>query len=551
MNLQKNYSRDITIPLQVGKRRPTKNIHTIPLSGDRPFEDNLNLIDYLQFAIDNNWITISGSGVDIDEDFQRTLVFDPNGDNSTAVKGTTNNPYLHLSDAGVNHASSGDTFSLKRGDYIIDGSDGIIFGNVNPINHTVNRQNNISLDFDAGSSLNFNIPSYIFGILNSSQNSPTDLTARNFKVLGKPNFNILGGSITTLVESSHSQNEILLDLNDIDGGSSGTQLFWGRGQNVKILFNRYENLWRYPISFNDAFIANDTDQLQDGYSFIVQGNYMRSGPAATGINGIFQFNIADSSQTRVITDGYYSVDVKKVYNDNAFQHRFCNMATHDSDTTFNRCAWKYKVGHFYDEATTYVSRLPLDPLGALSGGNNGISGSFQCCDFTFEFDRYEAGFPIFTLDTFDGISLDRSSINLRNSNVYCNNSPCFGLGLGVTSFITNNSQILIEDCYFLSTSDFVGDIFDGGGAGTLDSSSKVIFKNCRFETLNPLESCIHVNVPVVFQDCVFLNDGVTDVISSDTPTSITFLGLNYSNGGGLNANITTQVGTLTINPNVI
>lgn len=68
MNSRKNYSRDLTIPAQIGNFRPNKSIRTIPLSGDRPLEDNIVLTDFIQSALDSNWISVnSSSGADTAE----------------------------------------------------------------------------------------------------------------------------------------------------------------------------------------------------------------------------------------------------------------------------------------------------------------------------------------------------------------------------------------------------------------------------------------------------------------------------------------------------
>jgi hypothetical protein len=119
----------------------------------------------------------------------------------------------------------------------------------------------------------------------------------------------------------------------------------------------------------------------------------------------------------------------------------------------------------------------------------------------------------------------------------------------------NNSKVVIEGNYKSHSTLHPCVMLNQNQFG--DGTGRFIFKNCRFESTQNGIEVISIGASfnheeIIFQDCIFINDGITPCIATNNVTPINVRMINcYTNSIGALVNIVDVLSGLTMDTNVI
>lgn len=375
-------------------------------------------------------------------------------------------------------------------------------------------------------------------------------------ITGKPNMTAtLPDDVgLTFVAAFNSDCVTRLNLGDLIGtNKQNIQLFSGRGQ-VDINVDTVIRPSRYFCSYQDANGANDPVIVKDNAYFKVRVKKIISDYTGTSY-GALSFLGLNQLYGTPLTFKNFLADVK--YDVIEFTGATENFTTVLSvacraEYTFTNSFFKWEFGSVESNNASIYAGL------YNAGHKNLISFSSLTAEDSkvhIKMGKINSNKPIFgaSNNLNDVINLTRCEVLFEGGTLSCQDL--------VGSFIINNwfvtytdSTLTYKDFTFISRDGYCWELADVGGGGALvRTNSQIIFDNCTFIAKTGGEPCVHNRLDdIIFKNCKFINDGIADVITSDgVATNIILQGTNISNGGGLSANTTAIVGTLTIDTDII
>lgn len=509
----------------------------------------VSLKNTIQDWFDNGDFDISGT----DFELAQTLFVDTNGNNTTASRGEINFPWKTIQQAAAVSAVSGDNINVFKGTYLWDFSD-VAIDSANPNSHGLAAAKNVSLEFAPGSVINIDAPAFALSLV-SSQTSGTTVVPITFELTGNPDI-VENGNITTLIDSSHSSNDVDIKIGRYTSTDPAieTQLGGGRGKYLNIEFDEVINSFRYAAYFAvPADTKDDADKLSSNSVMRVKGKHLECRSTSTSYGILFNFDIrgitaftninatcsidkvlwfapgvgGNPKQAVSFSQGNNGATISNIYNSYfEFKSKFVNFLSASAGVT-----------------TPYTLNGTLDDCGVVNYGNFSMKLKSRVL---IDIDHIKSVTPVLSIggtNVLDFAEIDDSTIEIRIGKAESDDFCFLFKSGGPTNFkLQNYATLIIRDSYFRSKNAFVGSIdnFD------IDATSKIIFKNCTFEAFSAGKACIHTRKTVYFENCTFRNDGTVAPIQSDAATTVVLKDC-YTNSLAADDADVTFVGTMNKN----